>query len=348
MLIILWGSVPEYSDKACVIVKEGDEVPVGGIGFLEEAGETEGQHMVPHAAVFAVGDPAVEPGYGDIITGDVLAHEADRGTGREAVTDPGQEPEGLAGEAGQDQMADERAAEHDAVRVVARGAGLAAHFRDRRGGPLKVIRCAGAEPAGVLGIMLEIGQVHVDDPVEAPQGFDRFIPGGVPYQGERRSPELQGFQDPRDEGRRGDEGNRMHPEIGQAFQGVGKLLGRKNPAGSRVGDFPVLAVCAAESAAGKKYGAGSPGTGKTLIAKAVASKADVTFIRMSGSDLVQKFVGEGARLVKDIFAMADIVVSRAGANSICELLALKKPNILIPLSPKSSRGDQMLNARSFE
>jgi UDP-N-acetylglucosamine--N-acetylmuramyl-(pentapeptide) pyrophosphoryl-undecaprenol N-acetylglucosamine transferase len=52
--------------------------------------------------------------------------------------------------------------------------------------------------------------------------------------------------------------------------------------------------------------------------------------------------------LKDLFAMADIVVSRAGANSICELLALKKPNILIPLSSKSSRGDQMLNARSFE
>lgn len=52
--------------------------------------------------------------------------------------------------------------------------------------------------------------------------------------------------------------------------------------------------------------------------------------------------------LKDIFAMADLVVSRAGANSICELLALKKPNILIPLSTKSSRGDQMLNARSFE
>ncbi|MDR2943513.1 MAG: proteasome-activating nucleotidase [Methanosarcinales archaeon] len=49
---------------------------------------------------------------------------------------------------------------------------------------------------------------------------------------------------------------------------------------------------------------GSPGTGKTLIAKAVATQANATFIRMSGSDLVQKFVGEGARLVKDIFTMA--------------------------------------------
>ena len=52
--------------------------------------------------------------------------------------------------------------------------------------------------------------------------------------------------------------------------------------------------------------------------------------------------------LKDIFAMADLVVSRAGANSICELLALKKPNLLIPLSPHASRGDQVLNARSFE
>jgi UDP-N-acetylglucosamine--N-acetylmuramyl-(pentapeptide) pyrophosphoryl-undecaprenol N-acetylglucosamine transferase len=52
--------------------------------------------------------------------------------------------------------------------------------------------------------------------------------------------------------------------------------------------------------------------------------------------------------LKDIFAMADIVVSRAGANSICELLALKKPNILIPLSTKASRGDQILNADSFK
>lgn len=52
--------------------------------------------------------------------------------------------------------------------------------------------------------------------------------------------------------------------------------------------------------------------------------------------------------LKDLFAMADIVISRAGANSICELLALKKPNLLIPLSAASSRGDQILNAKSFE
>lgn len=47
------------------------------------------------------------------------------------------------------------------------------------------------------------------------------------------------------------------------------------------------------------------------------------------------------------FAAADICVSRAGANAICELLALKKPNLLIPLSANASRGDQILNAESF-
>lgn len=52
--------------------------------------------------------------------------------------------------------------------------------------------------------------------------------------------------------------------------------------------------------------------------------------------------------LKHLFAAADIVISRAGANSICELLALRKPNLLIPLSAAASRGDQILNAKSFK
>lgn len=52
--------------------------------------------------------------------------------------------------------------------------------------------------------------------------------------------------------------------------------------------------------------------------------------------------------LKHYFACADIIVSRAGANAICELLALRKPNILIPLGLNASRGDQILNAKSFE
>ncbi len=51
--------------------------------------------------------------------------------------------------------------------------------------------------------------------------------------------------------------------------------------------------------------------------------------------------------LKDLLAAADLVVSRAGANAICELLALRKPNVLIPLSKNASRGDQILNADAF-
>ena len=47
-----------------------------------------------------------------------------------------------------------------------------------------------------------------------------------------------------------------------------------------------------------------PGTGKTLLARAVAHHTACTFIRVSGSELVQKFIGEGARMVRELFVMA--------------------------------------------
>lgn len=50
----------------------------------------------------------------------------------------------------------------------------------------------------------------------------------------------------------------------------------------------------------------------------------------------------------DLFAAADILISRAGANAICEIAALAKPNVLIPLPLSASRGDQIKNAESFE
>ena len=50
----------------------------------------------------------------------------------------------------------------------------------------------------------------------------------------------------------------------------------------------------------------------------------------------------------DVVSAADVILSRAGANSICEILALKIPNILIPLSAAASRGDQILNAESYK
>lgn len=49
---------------------------------------------------------------------------------------------------------------------------------------------------------------------------------------------------------------------------------------------------------------GPPGTGKTLLARAVAHHTECTFIRVSGSELVQKYIGEGARMVRELFIMA--------------------------------------------
>lgn len=49
---------------------------------------------------------------------------------------------------------------------------------------------------------------------------------------------------------------------------------------------------------------GPPGTGKTMMAKAVAGETDATFIRVVGSEFVQKYLGEGSKMVRDVFKMA--------------------------------------------
>jgi 26S proteasome regulatory subunit T6 len=54
---------------------------------------------------------------------------------------------------------------------------------------------------------------------------------------------------------------------------------------------------------------GPPGTGKTLLARAVAHHTDCTFIRVSGSELVQKYIGEGSRMVRELFVMARYIPS---------------------------------------
>lgn len=54
---------------------------------------------------------------------------------------------------------------------------------------------------------------------------------------------------------------------------------------------------------------GPPGTGKTLLARAVAHHTDCTFIRVSGSELVQKYIGEGSRMVRELFVMARCALS---------------------------------------
>ena len=72
--------------------------------------------------------------------------------------------------------------------------------------------------------------------------------------------------------------------------------------------------------------------------------------KLSGGVAVLKVGGSSEVEVKekkDLMALADIVVSRAGSNSIFELASLYKPMILVPLPAASSRGEQSLNAQSF-
>ena len=77
-------------------------------------------------------------------------------------------------------------------------------------------------------------------------------------------------------------------------------------------------------------------------------------VHLCGKGKISKITQPGYRqfeyLSEDlphVFALADVVASRAGANTIFELLALKKPHVLIPLDKNASRGDQVLNAESF-
>jgi len=102
--------------------------------------------------------------------------------------------------------------------------------------------------------------------------------------------------------------------------------------------------------------------GSKVINEAIRTKLEklllkYNIIHICGKDNVDKSLQNKSgyvqfEYVKDelphLLASADLVVSRAGANVIFELLALRKPNLLIPLSAKASRGDQILNAKSFE
>lgn len=73
-------------------------------------------------------------------------------------------------------------------------------------------------------------------------------------------------------------------------------------------------------------------------------KIDNSLAKVAGYVQFDYIKGE----LPDLMAASDVIISRAGANAICEILALRKPNILIPLPAEASRGDQILNAASFE
>ncbi|KAJ7384160.1 26S protease regulatory subunit 8 [Desmophyllum pertusum] len=90
-----------------------------------------------------------------------------------------------------------------------------------------------------------------------------------------------------------------HPELFEA-------LGIDQPSNIILIRTPVAAICGLTPKCSFQgvllYG--PPGTGKTLLVRAVAHHTECTFIRVSGSELVQKFIGEGARMVRELFVMA--------------------------------------------
>lgn len=103
---------------------------------------------------------------------------------------------------------------------------------------------------------------------------------------------------------------------------------------------------------------GSLGSKKVndLIFKSLKKLSNFNIIHLVGKNNLNKNLAnfnnyvqlEFSNNMQDLYALADIIISRAGSNVINEILALKKPNILIPLSKKASRGDQILNAEYFK
>lgn len=103
---------------------------------------------------------------------------------------------------------------------------------------------------------------------------------------------------------------------------------------------------------------GSLGSKKVndLIFKSLKKLSNFNIIHLVGKNNLNKNFAnfnnyvqlEFSNNMQDLYALADIIISRAGSNVINEILALKKPNILIPLSKQASRGDQILNAEYFK
>ena len=217
--------------------------------------------MIPDPAVFLFRYLSHETRDGDTGSGNILAHEADGGAERKVIFDPGKKFHAFPGETGKNQMADENTAEQDAVFRKPVRPGDTAHFTDGGGGSLEIIRGFGAQLSGAGGIMLQVRQKDIHRAFQHMQGFHGFIAGGVPDDRERRTPELQRVQDPRNKGRAGDQGQRLNTQIREAFQRVGKLAGSEGSPRAGMRDFAVLAVNTTESATGKKDGPGAPGSG---------------------------------------------------------------------------------------
>merc|ERR1711954_192498 len=87
---------------------------------------------------------------------------------------------------------------------------------------------------------------------------------------------------------------------------------------------------------------GPPGTGKTLLAKAVANQTSATFLRVVGSELIQKYLGDGPKLVRELFRVADehapsiVFIDEIDAVRPCLILAMKSTLFFSRLVPSDT------------
>ena len=213
--------------------------------------------MVTDPAVFLLRDTAVQTRHGNTVAGNVLAHEADGCAGGKLITDPGEQAQAFRSEAGQDQVPNQGAFLHDAVLIINRSAGLAAHFLQCGGGNVKVVGCRGAQTASPYREVLQVRKIDINDAFQAAQGIHGFISGSVPDQGKGRTPQLQRLQDAGHKGSACNEGQGVYAQVCQALQRVGKLLRGEETALIPMGNISVLAIDAAQRAARKKDSAGS-------------------------------------------------------------------------------------------
>ena len=248
-------------DKAVIPVEGRNKIRIRRLRLLQEAGEIQRQHVIPNPAVFPFRHPAVQPGDGHAVAGKILPHQADRRSGREIIPHPGQQLEALPGQGGENEVTDQGSPGHDPLFVVDGSACLTAHFEDGPGGRIKIIRRPGAEGSRAGGPVLQIRQIHIDDALEQAKGFQGFIAGGIPDQGQRRAVDGKRLQNPGNEGRPGDEGDRLHAQGFQTLQTGGQLRGGKETAAVPMGNLPVLTVDTAQRAAGEKNSSGSPDAG---------------------------------------------------------------------------------------
>ena len=221
--------------------------------------------MFLNAGVFAVRNPPLKNRDAHIVARDILLHEADRNALGQRIVNPVEQMNALSCTAGQDQVADEHAAAHNAVFIIPGDPALADHFLNGQACLFEIVIGPGTELPHGGAVVLEVGKIDINYAVELFQGFHRLIAGRVPHQGHRRPVDVEGFQNLWDKGRCRDKGDGLHAHVHQAAEAFGKRLGRKGASCVAVRDISILTVDAPECAAGEKDGAGSALSGNRRL-----------------------------------------------------------------------------------